>query len=72
MVLVSPLQPGMEEAQLRAPREAVQCLCSLRAQGVLLGLTAFVLEIAPGLGGVPQPLVQTRFSAGMCCTDIPS
>lgn len=50
MVLVSPLQPGVEEAQLRAPAEAGQCLCSLRTEGVLLSLTAFVLETAPGLG----------------------
>lgn len=55
MVLISLLQPGMEEAQLRAPGEAIQCLCSLWTEGVLLGLRAFVLESTPGLIWVPSP-----------------
>lgn len=50
MVPVSPLQPGMEEAQLGAPGEAAQCLCSLQTERLLLGLMAFVLEILPGVG----------------------
>lgn len=50
----------MEEAQLGAAGEAAQCLCSLQTEGVLLGLVVFVLEILPGVGRVPQPLMQVQ------------
>lgn len=38
--------PALEDTQLRA----LQCPCSLHTARVLLGLTALVLEITPGLG----------------------
>lgn len=57
----------MGEAQLGAPGEAAQCLCSLQTQGVLLGLYGFFWRSLLVWDESPSPW--GRFSGSVHCTD---